>query len=376
MQMNRLLPVAFAACLLGCSAKVVVVKVPTDSPAPSEGVIYALPNTVVRLQLKIDKIEYTSVRYARYAAIFAPEGKPVCKDQDCSEEKKKTFSVQENATFATYGEPDPDNVFLVKFVGRGAIDQTISMTWNETGVASAASASVTNRTGDVILSTLKLLASLGTKAALGATKADTNGKEVCDPDPSNVDTKVIEILKQEGSNVAPQLIANYCAIKKADRDKMIADSVLVNATKDYVSRVLPLANARMKILSGTSNALDAAALLPRIETEIDHQLTALYLGTKNVTTWDGALDIRKLQADTDITILKIDPEKGICERAAEVPPQVKPIPDGFEVKTCGDKAKPFILRLEYYPPANNQLFKKITDSGEGERSFRYRAAHI
>jgi Domain of unknown function (DUF4831) len=373
MQIHRLLPVALAGCLLGCSAKVIVVKVPTDKPAVSDGIIYALPNTVVRLQLKVDKTEYTAARYARYAAIFAPEGKPVCKDQDCSEEKKKTFSIQENTTFSTYGEPDPDNVFLVKFVGRGAIDQSISMTWNEVGLASAASASVTNRTGDVILSTLKLAAGLGTKAAAGAAKANDKKEQVCDPDPSDSDTKVINILTQEMvGDAAAQLIANYCAIKKPDRDKIIADSVLVNATRDYAKRILPLANARIKILTGAPGALDSAALLPRIETEIDHQLTVLYLGTKKATTWDGTLDIRNLPAEKDITVLKIDAEKGVCVGAAEVPPQVKPIPSAFSRDVDCAKAKPVNLRLEFYPPASNQLFKRITDSTEGERSFRYR----
>lgn len=372
MRIHRLLAVALAACLVGCAAKVVVVKAPTDKPVSSDGVIYALPNTVVRLQLKIDKTDYTAARYALYAAIFAPEGKSVCKE-DCSAEKKKTFSVQENATFSTYGEPDPENVFLLKFVGRGAIDQSLSMTWNEVGVASAASASVTNRTGDVLLSTLKLLAGLGTKAAFGATKAVAVGKEECDPDPSSSDAAVIDVLRKNGSFGADQLIANYCAMKQVDREKLKVDvALLTNATKDYVKRVLPLVKTRTDILQGGSNALDAAALLPRIETEIDHQLTVLYLGTKKATTWDGALDVRSLPVATDITVLKIDAANGICVGTAEIPPQVKPIPSEFSGKVDCGVAKPLNLRLAYYPPADSQLFKRITDSTEGERSFRYR----
>jgi Domain of unknown function (DUF4831) len=105
---QRCLFLTLGVLLAGC-AKVVVVKVPTTTPA--DGIIYALPNTVVRVQLKLDRTEKSGARYAAYAAIFAPESKPVCKDQKCTEEKKVTYSLQQNATFATYGEPDPESCF-------------------------------------------------------------------------------------------------------------------------------------------------------------------------------------------------------------------------------------------------------------------------
>ena len=94
--------------LCGC-AHIVVVHL-DDKPVPADGVVYALPKTVVRTQLKVDRTEKKGAPFRAYAAIFAPEGSPVCVD-DC----KVSFSVEQGGTFATYGEPDPANVFLVKF---------------------------------------------------------------------------------------------------------------------------------------------------------------------------------------------------------------------------------------------------------------------
>ncbi|MGA2697418.1 MAG: hypothetical protein ABSE92_15250, partial [Terriglobales bacterium] len=275
-----------------------------------------------------------------------------------------------------YGEPDPDNVFLVKFVGKGAIDQTVAMTWNEQGLPSAASSSVTNRTGDVVLSSLKLAASLGTKAFLGASKVDTNGGLIppCETDPSSTDGFVIPILTQNGGASAAQLVSNYCDIKKADRDALPQEATLLtNATKDYLNRVLPLTSARTKILTGTSQSMDPVNVLAKIEAEITTQLAALYLGTKKETTWDGALDVRALNAGAAIPVLKVDATKGICLASSELPPEVKPIPAEFLLAAADcNIAYPVDLTLDYYPDRNRQLFTKLTDVTGGDRSFRYR----
>lgn len=375
-RLPRLLMTLGALLLLGGCAKLVVVKVPESNPVPAEGVIYALPNTVVRVQLKVDKTEYEGARYSPFAAIFAPDSRPICKDPACTEEKKRLFSVQQGATFSTYGEPDPDNVFLIKFVGKGAIDQTVSMTWNEAGLASAASSSVTNRTGEVVTSSLKLLAGLGTKAALGASKVGEKGniQPSCDADASGTDGIVIPILVSNGGGATSQLVANYCAITKADRDVLSPDTkLLTDATREYVNRVVPLNNGINNILKGTSPVLDPATILTRIDTEITHQLTILFLGTKKATTWDGAVDLRALNAGTPIEVLKINAAKGICLGSSELPPETKPMPPEFLAtgKDCDDGSA-LTLTLNYYPPQDRQLFTKIKDITNGERSFRYR----
>lgn len=366
----------FAMIALAGCAKVVVVKVPGTTPTEPDGVIYALPNTVVRVKLKVDKNEYTAAPYSTYAAIFAPGGQTICKDLNCTKERQNSFSVEQGVTFTTFGEPDPDNVYLVKFSGGGAIDQTLSLTWNEAGVITGASASVTNRTIDNVMSGLKLAASIGSKAYLGASKVGAN-QPTCatSADPSQ-DAKVISILTTAGLRYGQELIDNYCAIDPKDRANLpFNGDLLSNATSAYVARVGPLADAKSKILglTGTSVVMDPVNLLNTIQTQIDRQLALLYLGSKKTSTWDGTLDVRTLTVGTAIPLLKINPEKGICLGESTIPPVGAPFPTDFGAASADcDKASPLVLTFDYYPAANRQLFTKIKDSVDGDRSFRYR----
>lgn len=370
--------VLVTSLLVGCTSKITVVKIPGNVPAPADGVIYALPNTVVRILVKVDKVERSMAPYAMFAAIFAPNQKPVCNDEYCTEESKNKYSLQQGAAFTTYGEPDPSNVFLVKFTGGGTIDQNLSMTWNEAGLLATTASSVTNRTGDIVLSSLKLLSGLGTKAVLGAAEATTE-VTTCEKDRSPADSWVIKIINDNSRlDTKATLIANYCAIKKEERQKFIDipkyRQLLADAVVDYENLVAPLVRGRTKLLAGETTVLDPLALLARNEVEIKEHLTALYLGSKKTATWEGVLDVRALKADTLIPVLRIDPEKGICLVNSEVPPDAKPIPAEFKIQdsqACA-KATPINLTLSYYPESSKQLFAKITDITIGDRSFRYR----
>src|ERR1035441_6437607 len=233
MRLHRQFLMLAAVLLTGC-AKVVVVKVDTPQ-VPAAGVIYALPKTVVRVQVKVDRVELAAAPYGAYAAIFVPDGKPACrapevtadrKDSDppnCTGKGKANFSVQSAATFTTYGEPDPANVFLVKFANGGVIDQTLSMTWNEAGLLSAASAAVTNRTIDIAVSGLKMAVGLGTKAAgVGALGAKPGATACAEVDGSfeadRVDAWFLPILQADLA--ATGAVYSYCALQPDERKAM------------------------------------------------------------------------------------------------------------------------------------------------------------
>lgn len=370
--------VVSVACLVlaGC-AKVVVVPIKAKVPTPAEGVIYALPKTVVRIQMKLDKTKLTSAPYIEFAAVFAPDGKPVCKDACTAQELKPKYSIQDGATFSTYGEPDPENVYLVKFVGRGAIDQTLSMTWNETGLLSAASASVTNRTTDVALAGLKLAAGLGTKAAFGATKAVmTNNLCGGASEPADsADKIVIPLLQKVAQPYANDVIDNYCSLTAAERSKIATSPAkLADAVDAYQNQIVPSLKQRDDVLSGVRDTSEPTTLVGLQEARIAQRLAKLYLGSKQTKTWEGMLDVRAVVAPpaTPAVVLRLDPEKGLCLGAGEIPPTAKPLPDDFLLLNGDDckNAAAVSLPLDYYP--KEQLYSRIEDDTKGERSFRYR----
>ncbi len=381
---RRLVAVLMAvAVLAACSAKIVVVPIPSDSTLPADGVIYALPNTVVRVNVKVNQTEYRGAPYAKFAAIFAPGGTRACEDPACTKEKEKKFSLQEGATFETRGEPDPNNVFLVKFTSGGVIDQSLSMTWNETGLVSAATAEVTNRTSDIVISSIKLVAGLATRAFFGATGKNALGNDICQIEASLTDEAVLPILYKAKLESAPRLVENYCRISKEDRDKLIARTdpakvadlkLLEDARTAHDEHVFPVIDRINKItrVETGQNVFDPAIILARLEAEIANRLTRLYLGTKTDKTWDGQLDTRPTGKQMSLAILRIHPTKGICTTTdAELAPLAKPIPDKWISVSC-DGSNDVTLQLRYYPDANKQLFTKLTAVNQGDRSFRYR----
>jgi hypothetical protein len=369
--------------LRGCDGKIVVDHVPSPvtpgSEVPANGVMYALPNTVIRIQVKLDKTERSGARFATYAAIFAPGMTPVCKDGECTKEGKTTYSLQDGTTFSTYGEPDPQNVYLVRFMGKGAIDQTFSMNWNELGILSSASATVTNRTGDIVVSALKVAAGLGTKAAFGSSVV-AGQPPPCKYDHSATDDDIIPVLRKDLS-VYNIFETNYCSLPKEARDELPHGpndlKLLEGAVDAYIDRVKTLVLLREKILEGKSTFQEPTSLLSHIESEINEQLKFLYVGSKGTLTWDGVLDIKNVVEGSPLTVMRIDKTGGIClDPAVIIQPSTKPIPGKFTqlVDAACSAARPINLTLKYYPDKDKQLFTKIKDVTEGDRSFRYRVA--
>jgi len=368
---QRVMAWAFAVLLTGC-ATITVEKVTTNTS--SDGLLYALPNTVVRIQVKLDRTEKSGAPYAEYASVFVPERKPVCKDQGCTGEQKITYALQPGATLTTYGEPDQDNIYLVKFTGGGRIDQSLSMTWNEVGLLSTASASVTNRSIDIGTSGLKLLTNVGTKLFAGAAAVKPEKAPSCPGASSPTDDWAIPILQKAG-DLSSELIANYCALAKDARGALLRNEALLDsAVAAYVGKVGTLVTARTNILNGTNPSLDPATLLTKIETELDQALATLYIGKSSTQTWEGTLDVHDIDVRNPVPVMSLDAASGICIRNAEIPPASKPIPSNFTLLDSNKCAAsiPINVVFQYYPAADKQLFSKIHDTAGGNRSFRYR----
>ena len=287
---------------------------------------------------------------------------------------------------------------MVRFVGKGHIDQSVSMTWTETGLLSAASSTVTNRTSDIVLGVLKTVTGLGIKAALG-TPADAVPSATPLPPPKDCGEDSIAqdkwvvplLLTAAGLGSGPALVENYCAIKKDDRkkypdgddiaidftndngqrvQKTFAD-LLKSAVKTYNAQVERLINTRNNIFTGSTTIFQSADLLPHLEAEITKRLTSNFVGSKKPVTWEGSVDVRKFATlsvtDLDnedtgalLDVLHIDEDKGFCLKKdfATLAPDSKPIPAKFTVlkDAACDNAPAVQLRVEFYPKSDAQLF--------------------
>lgn len=429
--MNRWARAGGAAVLTvgiaACGAKLVVVPVPSETPetAPTgttdkvqkppdanatvpklqgEGVFYALPRTYARVVVKADKVVTHSAPYARFAPIFAPGAEPLCgtivKCAAVAGQKATTkYELQQGATFTPSGEPDPSKVFMVKFTGGKAIDQTLSMAWNEAGLLSTASASVTNRTTDIVMSGLKLATGLATKAfAAGSADAAIRDEDLCNGNGSSRnDVWVIPILSPPPPSTDPAatskhgemnaLVANYCQLPvKARPGREEEDSRndyletrdredLAQARRSYLVRVAPLVEQRTALLtSSTIQLLDPIKYVEKLETLIEQQVKELFVGTKSTKTWEIPFEVRTLHPDKPQVILGISQELGVCPTTALLAPDAKPAPDGFGLPAAEKCDKTAAVSVAYHPEKGKQLFSRIqakVDEPTDERSFRY-----
>lgn len=430
--------------LIACGAKVVVIPVPPDmqnsttastqpngsgsnggghtgsakatsTSAPSkiqgEGVFYALPRTVARVVVKVDKVVTQSAPYARFAPIFAPGAEPPCGTiAKCAALKGKgdtvKYELQEGATFATFGEPDPDKVFMVKFTGGGALDQALSMVWNEAGLLSTASASVTNRTTDIVMSGVKLATSLTTKAAAGGGDVRT-ATDLCNGNGSTAnDTWIISVLSPPAlapNASTPQanapdsagpargpmntLVANYCELPPTDREGRAGEDsrddydetrdreLLIAARRSYLLRVDPLVTQRMNLLTtSTIQVLDPLKYVEKLETLIDEQVKDLFAGSKNTKSWEIPFEVRELTPGRPQEIIGVSEGLGVCPKTEFMAPDAKPAPDGFAVLEDGKCPSTASVSTSYHPEQKSQLFSRIKANVEeptDERSFRY-----
>lgn len=381
-----LVALTFLATLASC-AKIVVVPVNEDNRVDREGIFYALPKTVVRTQIKVDRSKVKQAPYMIFAGIFAPEAEPVCDpaydaepSAACSDSPE--YGVQKaSAVLTSYGEPDPDNIYMVKFIGFGAQDQTMSMTWNDMGIPATVGASTTNRALDVAIATTKLGATLAGKAMGGGELGFASHTPRC-PIPSASDKWVIGILESSDEPLVPRevLVANYCDMKKEKRDALSHHEenreLLRQALAAFALRVVPLMRTRQSLFIGT--ALSPEPLITKVDTAITQQLQNLYLGSKTTVTWEGSIDVRTLNPGATTPILKIDRSKGFCvAQGASRAPDAKPFPKEMTILEGDDcnQGTPVNLALDYYPPKTDQLFYSVqsyTKEDCGEQSFRYR----
>jgi hypothetical protein len=364
--------------LLTSCAKIVVVKVDPASRPEAAGVFYALPRTVVRVQMKINKTTVIEAPFQKFAAIFAPEGNPVCKMPGCAEEKSKIYSIEKTATFETRGVPDPSQIYLVQFEEGGLQDQTVTMGWNEAGVPTTATASVTNRTADAVIATVKSVAGIGMRAAGygGGALADKKPLQSCPRGSSNNDRWVGRVLS-DNNNLGRQallLFDNWCAIDLDDRSKNFNagdEAALTQAVNAYVLRVLPLVKSHADLLTGQTQSFEPAAVATKLETQIDAQVKALYLGSKETVSWQPVMNLVP-QGEGPLDVISIQAKDGVCPINDVLAVESPPMPPKFKAVTCDKK---IVVAIAYEPKKEDQLFYAVqanTTLPTGALSFRYR----
>jgi hypothetical protein len=415
-----------------CVAKNVVVKIPQtqQSGLKKDGLFYALPRTIVSVEIPVEKEVRKKGRFEPFAACFFPQEEKAGLIQH---ENKSSFSLGDPA-ISTSSEPDPEEVFMVKTKGpwhRFFEDKAIEMDWNEEGIMTKGSAETTNKTIDFITQAAGLATSLVTRAVaagVSGSVTDAEGQTAAEEQESeDLEAEIQEVIKkwppdcQKHSPELQDLLNKFRSLLKAKKERQKAEAdfagtpSLENKTKaekakkivwdaraaidlseliaaiDIYKEIKSLLESRVSLLKSDK----IADLRTQLE-EVDKQITSyktLFLGTvtnkapwnarfeilPNSHGWPGRDDGHWPGTEKTFHLFNYAKDKGVCGVLLE--PEVSflnlSIGDGFQAEEgkvdCGD-ARMVSLLLK---PNAKQMAASVntaftSNSEDGERGFRYR----
>lgn len=413
MKLSTFVRIVALTALTRCAGKIVVTRVPPDGlVAPMEGVYYALPRTVLKVEQPIERASQRPGRFKAFVPVFFPK---LAASGDYVQEEKVTFSVGK-ASISSFGEPDPEQVFYVKTVDNGPVDLTGSLDYTEQGSVSGVSAQADNATGDIVMSVIGTSAGLAAKA-FGAANA-TAAKSACGCKEETKQGKggKLTVLKRicgfRGRIDQDRLAATYCRLESG-----MKEAIDTAAAKDDPSFELALEayseiyamQAERSNLRQTPQSLSLAAALKDFDASIAAALAEGFKGSEKKESWTYTAELRDLRLDADLPLMRVHEGKGICFEAplpaAESPPRsfclesescscdegaIRAALQGLATaqgssearRELEDKirslpntlgaAKPLRARLALNPP-RGQLFQILRSAAQtGERGLHYR----
>lgn len=352
----------------GC-AKIKVEPVPatpTGAPQQMDGFFYALPRTVVKVTLPVERTARTAAPFRVYLPLFFPRK---FEAEEFVAKSEVKFAVKKPA-FATAGEPDPGKVFFVKITGAAPVDRTAFVEHNEQGSVTGVEAQADNLTTDILLGTLSAATGIATRTAFG------QGRELeadC-KSPQGDDIVRCKIKSSLLDDEVKQVLMERFDLLPAEKRKPLTEAATIGnpsldqALKAFKS-IADLEGARLEYLKGGKQAT-LEVHLRELEKSIDTEISYYFTGSESKETWTGNFEVRAASVGDTPDLLRIDSAAGICvlgDLRGQDAPKSK-----FVQKDCtaaaGDLAE---LRFTIDPA--DQIFTRVSANftQTGDRSFRY-----
>ena len=356
-----------------CVAKNVVVKVkPSErTNIKKEGVFYALPRTVIKVEVPVIKTKETPGKFEKFAKCFFPEDEEAKK---IIHEKKTTYDL-DDPVIGSRSEPDPEEVYMVKIKGNYLEDKAITMEWTENGVMTKGSTETTNRTIDIATQTAKTVVSLVSKAGvLGIAGA-------------GIDQDLLKAITDCRDHVIQEAIKNLGPQKAVETRKEL-EMIFDDASNTY-QKILSLQALRENLLNPVSSQTGAmpADTLQLMLKELDDLIKhykEMFLGTAKKESWTARFAVTPLNKTWAGTgkyfeLFEFSETGGMCpitvNPASEVRFMDSRIKEGFS--NCGGTTTTRELVQLNLTLEGGQIKDTIATafdakSEDGERGFYYR----
>jgi hypothetical protein len=322
MQFNLLFAIVTAVAVAGCTSKIVVTKVDPKMPPTMEGIYYALPKTVVKVDQPIDRVERQAGKYVIYIPLFFPK---IVEAGAYVRSSGVKYSAGK-PSIATYGEPDPANMYYLKLTKNGPIDQTGLFEYTEQGSVAGVSAQADNATSDIVMSAIGSAVSLASKG-FGAPAVKAASRN-CD---SAAEKAAIpcRIKNFTASAIdSDSLLANWETLSKARQDAMQKSAdARAPSFEDALGAYADIYGMQQdrRAIRKNPGSFSAEAAMKDFDAAIARELSASFTGTEKKDTYTYSGNLREFEDGKDLTLLKVHKTEGVCSMAAlpasDRPPQ-------------------------------------------------------
>lgn len=393
---GRLAAGAAALIVAGCAAKLVVTRVPPGALPGGElltpdGVFYALPRTVVRVDLPVERIETEAGRHAEYARLFFPHLAEEALARKARVEQATTAAGATGSlvsfrlgtpAFSAAGEPDPEHVYFVKIAGGLAADRTALVEYTDQGALLGVQAEASQVGAEVLSSTVGAVSGIVARAVLARGAPVKAMEKKCAIRPrEDLDPTVwgffAEHARASSAQPAPEAFDRYCDLDEAEREE-IAKAARERAPgllRAYgaFQRILDLSYERRPQLM--RQTLAPEVVLRDLDAAVARELAA-FAGSEARDAWTGSFEVLPARIEDRITILRFSAHGGVCE-TADLRGKPSPPPRFTRKEACGDSRA---VEVRFRLDGQDQLFSRVAARyvvGEdletaGDRGFRYR----
>jgi uncharacterized protein DUF4831 len=397
-----LLAILVGVCVLASAcfeSKVVTSKVnpqvPIAKPTEMNGVFYALPRTVVKVDVPVVRVDKTPGQFASYTHCFFPDLVP---GDDYIVAASTEFKVaSDKIKFDTTFVPDTDEIYMIKTQGGMFETRTLDMELTESGVLVKASAEVTNEAIDIVTGTIKTGVGLVAKASgagLFNEGVVTNFRNSLTREQRACWDPIEDAYQQERTRITtpppppalppanPLTEQQIEAAMNPAIAKAFEDFQRATAAFRFIS---DLEKQRLGILNPENIPADALKLkLEELDKAIQAYKDASFMGTKTSLVWNAS--VYRLNptnpARMSISLFSLSKTNGVCDVLANTVENQGVSFDGrFQISPC---AADVVVKLEMKPGENgegapgapgggDQFSDKIGGLREsGKRGFFYR----
>lgn len=342
--------------------KLIVTKVPQGQADP-KGVVYALPKTVVGVELTFKKTTVTKGEFAAHTAKFFDIKKDKYPLEDSTE-----FTV-DSATIKSRQVADPTELYRVNITKEWMKDHHFALEFAEDGTLTKGEQTITNRRVDFFLNIFGSVASIAGKFfGLASETAAVQAATAKDVKETAEAKEVREAREEREKSEA----ACRKLIRVAAKDPDAALGVGPEA-KNAFCEIVQLSRRRQALVLGDNYLQDGTtALLQDIDAQLKKKFNDNFTGGKEEKTWSTRFE--DIPTDTGAALLvKFDDKCGITELGA--PWIDSQIGDGFDKsEKCPAAGTVRAVSLTYERSRADSLhsrFKKALEEPK-EHSFAFR----